>query len=1061
MSDSSNPGSSLGNADLVYLIWIIEHPSCSINEFAKGNEISERQASRIVKSLKGISTITAEKDGNRVILVPILDSPISGAIKELMELEGGDARTNITKIIRPLLNLKLISALQTGPRTISQLITKLDISHATLHRIVSALNSNGLELIKPVSGKEKSFTLNDKNPALGHISGLGHSLWGDTFLIPPKPHTIDYEPESLSARLFFHLSNNAKYRNAAVMPIALTQKGIASALWTKQAIVSNGLQRHIERGLVKVKTANVRYEKRKYKTYHLSNKGIEEAERLQSFIETFRFPFIDINGTKRRIGIDKIPAMSNLKITQLEVLNYLKDERVINFVHLQTVVEQYRESEFISNLTRPPDLRYFYGREEELDTINEYLAKQGPSLVFIRGLAGIGKTTLLRKLIRDYQKKFNIFYTSFNEWSTTRNILKFISKFLQKLKRPQLSYYLKNRDNVVVEEILHIIWSACGETRSLLIFDDVHKVQKNVLDFLVSLLNYDIPQTAKVLVAGRELTVFRKYPGLDDKSYVNWMDLMGLDQASSKNLLKRRGIKAVDWNKIFEITAGHPLALELIDPRRGRTGFDIHQFLKQEVTEKLTEDEKRLMQFLSVFRYSVPYEAFGSKYGLSGINYENIDEMIERSHLIKISSTIKLHDVFKDFFYGRMKKDKKRVCHYLASEYYNSLNNSYMRIERMFHLIMAGEYQQVGELFIEEGEVLIRRGFSEDLKEILENVDEINFSNPYRIHFNFIIGEALFFSGDWERSLNCFKSALSISKEEFEYELITKIKYRMGSIYFNRGDMKDAIREYREVMGLAGKYRQYIIQSNSSRELCSLYYVTGKREECLDYYYRTKEIGYKTGSRECLANYYGLGWVPSRLMKDNTKSEEDLKKAIEMFSDLDHKIQYLRAMNNLGLILQDQEKWSEALDIYEKQIYESNQIGAMRLQAFGLYNGGISLVNLKMYDEAESRLLRAHSQFKLLNDKRMLSNTEGDLGTYFGKIKDYESACKYFESAIAGYKELKIVENLPEFLFEYGEVKSILGEKKQARKLYRESLKYAKKAQQEKWMKKAQERLGS
>ena len=82
-------------------------------------------------------------------------------------------------------------------------------------------------------------------------------------------------------------------------------------------------------------------------------------------------------------------------------------------------------------------------------------------------------------------------------------------------------------------------------------------------------------------------------------------------------------------------------------------------------------------------------------------------------------------------------------------------------------------------------------------------------------------------------------------------------------------------------------------------------------------------------------------------------------------------------------------------------------------------------------------------------------------GIYYKYQKDHDSAREYFERSIKGYKSIKIFLDLPEYIFEYADMEEELGDITKSKKFYQESLKYAKKMKDKKWIGKAGKKLAA
>lgn len=90
-----------------------------------------------------------------------------------------------------------------------------------------------------------------------------------------------------------------------------------------------------------------------------------------------------------------------------------------------------------------PKLKYFFGRKDELHKISEFMSSETHRILVIRGIAGIGKTALISKILGLYGKeKKNVLYMKVYPYSTPGGLLSRLAEFLQKLGRGKLSKYL-------------------------------------------------------------------------------------------------------------------------------------------------------------------------------------------------------------------------------------------------------------------------------------------------------------------------------------------------------------------------------------------------------------------------------------------------------------------------------------------------------------------------------------------------------------------------------------------------------------------------------------------
>ena len=119
-----------------------------------------------------------------------------------------------------------------------------------------------------------------------------------------------------------------------------------------------------------------------------------------------------------------------------------------------------------------PDVSVFYGRTEELATIEQWIVKEGCRLVGLLGMGGIGKTTLSVKLARQIQDKFEfVIWRSLRNAPPIKEVLADLIKFL--------SYRQETDLPEVLDERVSRLISYLREHRCLLVLDDVERIVRN------------------------------------------------------------------------------------------------------------------------------------------------------------------------------------------------------------------------------------------------------------------------------------------------------------------------------------------------------------------------------------------------------------------------------------------------------------------------------------------------------------------------------------------------------------------------------------------------------
>src|SRR5258706_5385473 len=159
------------------------------------------------------------------------------------------------------------------------------------------------------------------------------------------------QPLTIQELILLHLSAFTHARDAYTVPREVTQAGIALALAIRVAHASREVRKLVDSKLADERDAAVQGARRHQKAYFLSPVGVQAAVKLKAAVGPLPPPPPPATGAHRG----------------------------------PIAVERER-----------PTLRYFFGRQEELDVARKILAARGVLVVI--GIAGIGQSTLGAKL---------------------------------------------------------------------------------------------------------------------------------------------------------------------------------------------------------------------------------------------------------------------------------------------------------------------------------------------------------------------------------------------------------------------------------------------------------------------------------------------------------------------------------------------------------------------------------------------------------------------------------------------------------------------------------------
>ncbi|MGB5961939.1 MAG: NB-ARC domain-containing protein [Coleofasciculaceae cyanobacterium] len=230
----------------------------------------------------------------------------------------------------------------------------------------------------------------------------------------------------------------------------------------------------------------------------------------------------------------------------------------------------------VQNWGEAPESGIFYGRTNELTTLEKWLLNDKCRLVTLLGMGGIGKTALVIKFAESNQEQFEAII-----WKSLRYIPT-LEDFLGQLILAVSNQQVSDLATGISARLIQLI-DCLRKRRCLLVLDDFESVLWNG-DFqeeiarLNPTINYRVGyeeygefikrigesqhQSAIVLIS-REKP--KEIAAIEGKSPIRSLQLSGLQTIDAVEILKNKGLSGEErWETLTSLYRGNPLALNVV-----------------------------------------------------------------------------------------------------------------------------------------------------------------------------------------------------------------------------------------------------------------------------------------------------------------------------------------------------------------------------------------------------------------------------------------------------------------------------------------------------------------
>jgi tetratricopeptide (TPR) repeat protein len=892
-------------------------------------------------------------------------------------------------------------------------------------------------------------------------------------------------------RVVLYLSHFSKFIDDPESPPQVTAGGIVQTTGLKRSRVDEVLKGLIREGYLRVWTNHVKGEPTKRKVHFLTREG----ENLASFItDAIRGTQITVKDEEidRILGLSKapkdtggkecpadavqtpisrlegvrgkkIPLLSSGKLfdfvpTTYELVMGLEDDRTLS---IEAVKQAHSKAiamrpvkEWIDFAGHVHKCLHFHGREHEVALAEEFLESVTQQVLIIKGIDGIGKTSLAAAIVTMVRGSRHLFWYDHHEHTTLKHLLNALALFLSKLKVPTLRNYLNSEDRPDVKEVMHILEASLYDTSVMMVFEDVHKVNDELLVKFFKELKDTVGgmMGAKVVITGRTIPAFYEKKDLGPEGVLIEIPLAGLDDEATLKLLEVEGVPKNRLKEYLEVTKGHPLYAEMVAnlglPSGPKT---INFYIETDLDGRLPDIEKKLMGLASVYRHPVPTKAYLKridrfKDGTEGAPTQETVEALKEKGLLRSDAyeeNLTLHDVIRYHFYDRMLPKVRRMAHGIAAAYYVEEREDVNRLEVLYHFIMAEEHEKAAIYSFEKKAVLFRTGYLDEVLDLMRKIDRGLLPSDMMLSLSLLEGEVLLRTGHMDNAIRVFTLASKMAGQIGNDVLRAHALFQLGDVLKRKGLVDEAKACYEQGMDILETEGSPEDLAKGHYGMAAIFQARGQLDEACERY-GTALAEARKGRDLATASAIVTNMGECLLKRgDVTKAAELLRENLKMIEINRDPTLIAKAYSTLGIIFSLKEDWTRATNSFQTGIQEARQSGNRKLLAANLMDGAIPLLKKGEPDHAEECLEEAQEIFTRLGDRTGEAHVELKRAELFLLEEDHEESENSYRAAIRKLEALNDREELSSAYVGLATLLEKAGREEEAQALKKKSMEQA------------------
>lgn len=375
-----------------------------------------------------------------------------------------------------------------------------------------------------------------------------------------------------------------------------------------------------------------------------------------------------------------------------------------------------RETRDVPLLARdvPPPPQPFLGRKTELEQLEAAPRGPGGAVTVVEGPPGMGKTALVAAHLRRGKRGRVPYWFTVRPSSSPREFLSGLAHALSFAGNPQLAYYAQLPRNPVAREVADLAARVLGRRPLLAVVDDYQLASPDLRRFFgefASALRLRGPH--EFYLVGQEVALAETIA-----EPVRRLVLKGLDRPAAHELTDRQGGLAERFEEVYQSTLGSPLLLKLAASNPGVEATP--GSLPAGVVRQLPIEELRAVLVAALANEPVSLTFVAEA---ASISPARLHELVRTGLLHPTGGDrVEVLEVVRRAALDRMEPGDERDAHVALARFYGRSHRPEAIRERFLHLAGADDLLPAMRLLVEHQQVILRLGYSENLRRALRHL---------------------------------------------------------------------------------------------------------------------------------------------------------------------------------------------------------------------------------------------------------------------------------------------------------------------------------------------------